>query len=90
MPAAVCQGQGDDHCCYLGSAGVCRFLEEGTVEGRRWACGLRRELGSWDLVHADARYRPVRAALSEALIAEDCGDWPPAGHTCSTCGVTGG
>jgi hypothetical protein len=70
---------------------VCRFLEEGTVDGRRWACGLRRELGDWDKVHADSRYlEDVKPILEGIGVAVDCGDWPPPGKACGTCGVTGG
>ena len=88
--AAVCSGQGTDHCCYLGAAGVCRHLEQNTVSGRRWACGLRRELGSWDKVHGNKRYlNDVKPVLTEIGVTVDCGDWPPPGETCGTCGVTG-
>lgn len=57
-----CHGNGADHCCYLAGQ-VCPFLEENTVAGRRWACGLYRELGDWDLVHADPRYTSTVADL---------------------------
>jgi hypothetical protein len=88
---AACSGLADDHCCHLGAAGVCRFLEENTVEGRRWACRLRRELGSWEKVHGSDRYRKqVRPLLDACGVAQDCGDWPPLGETCGTCGVTCG
>ena len=83
--AAVCNGQGTDHCCYIG--GVCPHLEEGTVPGRRWACGLRRELGSWDRVHVDARYQIVRDRLGDDF---QCGDYPQRDITCGACGLTGG
>ena len=73
---ATCNGNGDDHCCYLGEAGTCRHLEENTVPGRRWACGLYRELGSWEAVHADDRYPAVRRHLTAAGITVGCGDWP--------------
>lgn len=84
----ICDGLSGDHCCHLGTAGVCTFLEEGTVPGRRWACGLRRELGDWQAVHADARYlADVRPKL-DAIGVTNCGDWPPPGMTCATCGVS--
>jgi hypothetical protein len=86
----ACSGRATDHCCYLGGGVTCRHLEQGTVPGRRWACALRRELGSWKAVHVDARYRPVREAWDRGGIMVDCGDWPPAGVECGACGVTGG
>jgi hypothetical protein len=83
--ATICTGNGDEHCCWIN--GVCEFLEENTVPGRRWACGLRRELGSWQAVHADSRYltnvHPVLARIGDP----DCGDWPAPGVTCAACGA---
>ena len=86
--AATCHGNGPDHCCTFQGV-TCTHLEENTVEGRRWACGLRRELGSWEAVYADARYEDVRTKLRDIGITVDCGDWPTPGETCATCGVTG-
>ena len=82
-----CHGNATDHCCYV--AGVeCDYLERNTVPGRKWACALRRELGSWYKVHADARYlRDVRARLPAHI--PDCGDWPPSGMVCASCGEVG-
>lgn len=56
---ALCTGQGvsGTHCCWLGNQ-PCVFLVE-NVDGRRYACGLRLELGSWPAVIRDPRYRPV-------------------------------
>lgn len=86
----TCAGTSDDHCCHLGAAGVCRYLEENTVPDRRWACGLRRVLGSWEKVHTNKRYlNDVKPVLTEIGVTVDCGDWPPPGETCGTCGVTG-
>lgn len=85
-----CPGDTEDHCCYLNGP-PCHFLEENTVPGRRWACGLYRELGSWDKVHSDERYvtqiKPVWE--SSSLAGYDCGDWPNPGRTCATCGGSG-
>jgi len=85
-----CHGLGADHCCYVDGA-PCRFLEEGTVPGRRWACGLRRELGSWERVHADPRYRahvqPMWDRLGDG--SGSCGGYPGPGVTCGTCGARG-
>jgi len=79
----VCLGVGSDHCCYV-SGLPCPHLEDGTVPGRRWACGLRRELGSWDLVHADARYAPIQAEWDRVGI-ESCGAYPEPGRPCPVC-----
>jgi hypothetical protein len=41
---------------------------------RRWACGLRAELGDWDLVIADPRYKEATGtAWTNGL---NCRDWP--------------
>jgi hypothetical protein len=75
----------DDHCCYVNNK-PCKYLEENTEEGFRWSCGLRRELGSWDLVHKDPRYidGPGRVFMSKKM---DCGDWPSWEQSCGTCGA---
>jgi hypothetical protein len=79
-----------DHCCWIVGR-VCPHLEEGTVPGRRWACGLRRRLGSWAAVHASPEYRrDVRPFWARFRPDLDCGTWPPPGETCATCGQVGG
>jgi hypothetical protein len=89
---AACAGNGADHCCYVNGQ-PCRFLEVGTVKGRRWACGLRRRLGSWARVHADPGYvrhvQPLWTRDGGRMGCHSCGEWPGAGNTCATCGVTG-
>lgn len=85
---AVCLAQ-QDHCCHLGAHGVCQFLVEHTA-GRRWACGLYVELGSWEAVHVDPRYvASVRPKLDDMGLDVDCGDWPRPDEICGTCGVIG-
>jgi len=74
----VCEGRGDDHCCYLGKhGGVCRYLVESTGP-RRWVCTLRRELGSWQRVHTDRRYlEHVQPFWDEYRDGSgSCGSWP--------------
>lgn len=54
-----CTGLGadGDHCCY--QAGQrCPHLRE-NEGGRRYACGLMLELGSWEAMNADPRYEPI-------------------------------
>ena len=78
MPGPVtCTGLGDRHCCWI--AGVeCPHLEENTVEGRRWVCGLLRRLGSWDDAYLSPEYLDTMAAASFAVHhpGYGCGDWP--------------
>lgn len=84
----ICHGNLDDHCCWFAGR-ICEFLAE-NVDGRRWTCTLRAELGSWDAVHADPRYEPVKVRVLELSTAPAlCGDWPPAGKRCNTCGMVG-
>lgn len=81
----VCTGQGvnGDHCCYVNGV-ECRYLERGTVPGRNFVCGLRRELGSWAKVHADPRYQPIQAHWDQVGISS-CGEWQPKpGECCNT------
>ena len=67
-----CLGNAPDHCCYVNGID-CKFLEVNTVEGRKWACGLRRELGDWDLVLDDPRYQEhVQPVFGEL----NCRDYP--------------
>jgi hypothetical protein len=81
-----CLGNTEDHCCYL--AGVpCKYLEENTVEGRRWACGLRREYGNWDDAIASDRYqKDIEPHFGPKGV--NCKDWPEANKAyCGECGV---
>jgi len=57
MPECNGQGADGDHCCYLNNQ-RCAFLVE-NVAGRRYACGLRLQHGSWEAVVGDPRYRRV-------------------------------
>lgn len=65
-----CHGNRPDHCCWL-QGRVCPHLEEFTMPGRRWVCGLLRELGTWDAVLADVRH--------VALGSPPCDTWPQEG-----------
>lgn len=81
-----CDGNQADHCCYLNGE-PCQYVEENTVDGRRWACGLRRELGDWDSVLASDRYQSGPGAYFSA-IGMNCKTYPSAAKKqfCSTCG----
>ena len=73
----LCHGNCADHCCYFRNV-VCPFLEENTVDGRRWICGLFRELGDWDLVLKDKRYKATVQDMYDTvpeLKGTNCRDW---------------
>lgn len=75
---SACTGNGEDHCCYFNGL-ACPHIEENTVPGRRWACGLLRELGDWDQVIASDRYQQAVQPLFDAnpaLNGMNCRDWP--------------
>ncbi len=84
---AECLGRNmDDHCCYI-SGKVCQFLEENTEKGFRWSCQLRRELGNWDDVLNDERYKNGPGAHF-AKQGINCRDFPdPEYNGCSQCRV---
>lgn len=77
----ICTGRGgthpNRHCCYV-QGKVCEFLIE-DHKGRRFACGLMAELGSWDKVHADPRYALLAIHWKGQPL---CGDWQPKPGTC--------
>ena len=81
----VCTGTGTksgNHCCYLRGK-VCVFLEVDTVAGRRFSCGLRRELGSWQAVSVDARYKPIGEFWADHdLPFKYCEVWQPTKGEC--------
>lgn len=74
-----CTGRGDlrgEHCCWIDGA-VCPFYDtsEGTPKDK--ACSLRRILGSWEAVYADARYQAVvQPTFDRILPGYGCGDYP--------------
>jgi hypothetical protein len=82
---AICHGNTEKHCCNLGSGGVCPYLEENTVPGRRWACGLMREYGNWDDVLASDAYKWDVAVWLEPK-GIDCKSWPKPGQSLCYCG----
>lgn len=87
---ALCSGNSADHCCYL-QGQQCIHLEEYTVPGRHWACGLYRVYGSWDDVYTSSEYVEIQEKLDLMFKTETvrCGDWPRLGETCATCGAIG-
>ena len=85
-----CSGNEEDHCCYL-QGEVCQFLEENTVPGRRWACGLLKSYETWEAVYETTYYKTlVKPKLDNMFnTSVDCGDWPRPGEKCGTCGTIG-
>ncbi len=83
MIPTTCTGRGDTqgpaipHCCVLGGT-VCDYLVE-NVDGRRYACGLFVELGSWDAVEADPRYIPIAIYFESPTM---CRNWQPRPGEC--------
>lgn len=68
----ICHGNCKLVCCFFDGE-PCKYLEENTVEGRRWACQLYRELGSWEKVHNDKRYiEDIKPRINDV----DCGEYP--------------
>lgn len=86
-----CHGNGKEHCCWF-KGEQCSFLEENTVSGRRWSCGLYNELQDWDKVLADKRYIKIvqpKFDATNGLKFANCRDWPQAYPEiiCSTKGL---
>jgi hypothetical protein len=82
-----CHRNLNDHCCHLlveGKSYPCPFLEKSTEEGFVWTCGLRKELGNWDLVHSDPRYQehvqPFWDEHRDRINQHSCGT-----YTCENC-----
>lgn len=87
MPS--CTGNNSDHCCYVDGV-ACKHLIVDVVPGRKYACGLRHELGNWDAVYADPRYAEIQAVWDAGSLAGyKCGEWPAPRFVCGTCGLEG-
>jgi hypothetical protein len=84
-----CYGNKDSHCCSINGSD-CPHLEENTVEGRRWVCGLRRKLGDWDKVLVSPEYLADVAGKFRHPDT-NCRDWPDGtganSANCTECGV---
>ena len=74
----VCTGQGDGparHCCWIDGK-ICYYLtHDGTGLPR---CSLLVELGTWDKVHKDRRWKRSIVGLwfKARYPGYGCGDWP--------------
>ena len=75
----------DEHCCWLNGV-QCKYLEENTVPGRRWACGLKRRYNTWDAAINSEEYKQdIEPHFGPKGI--NCKDWPDIPHTkCFACG----
>ena len=89
MDYPTCHGNKSHHCCVFNGVD-CPYIEENTMPGRRWACGLFRDLGNWTRVIKDPRYKnnvqPLFDSVPE-LAGMNCRDWPnayglPSGKCC--------
>ena len=79
-----------DHCCYVNGK-PCPYLKTTSQRMRKeqgfyWKCALREELGSWEAVHEDPRYRQRIRPEWDKVGEDDCGDYPREGRGCNTCG----
>lgn len=82
-------GTAADHCCWMRGV-ICPYVINSDQPGFNWACSLRKREGSWAAAYQTPEYKTyVRPALDRAGIEQDCGDWPPKGRRCNTCGQEG-
>ena len=74
MPVCTGQGANGSHCCYIGGQ-VCYYLDDSEPTPR---CSLLVELGSWDKVHKDRRWKRsvVGVWFKDRYPGYGCGDWP--------------
>lgn len=74
---STCHSNGTEHCCWIGGV-ACPHLGENIVMGRRWACTLLVEYGSWGAVYESVEYQATAAAafFTENHPGKGCGDWP--------------
>lgn len=73
----------EEHCCWVAGE-VCPHLRENLEPGYRWSCLLRYELGSWDAVLKDPRYKNIKEHFE--IKGYNCKTWPN-GFKCHTCGA---
>jgi hypothetical protein len=75
----------ETHCCWMGDR-VCPFLERKTEPGFTWSCGLRRELGLWEKVLEDKRYKEfVQPYWDSFEEPTNCKDFPSGTWECRQC-----
>ena len=80
-----------NHCCWF-KGQVCQYLTENPPESEfKYSCGLKNIYGTWEATHASQEYIDnVHPKMVEVGLGDiGCGDWPPPGHHCNTCGDTG-
>lgn len=80
----ACWNDEDGHCCWINGK-VCPYLEENTIEGRRWACGLLREHGDWEKVYQTEGYRRDVQPTLDRIGWGQCGEYP-GDNICGECG----
>ena len=88
-----CFGNRDDHCCYLGKFSSnldssCKYVEENTVPGRRWSCGLYNRYASWDSVLSSKEYQEDVQPFHDHHGTISCEAWPEeCNAVCVICGA---
>ena len=85
-----CLGNGKTHCCFIKGVECSYLIRDYTDETghfRKWACGLRAELGSWNAVLRDERYKKhVKGSWAPGI---NCRDWPEKPKKYKGCNVCG-
>jgi hypothetical protein len=89
-----CLGNGKSMCCFIKGEPCPYVIYDYTDENghfRKWACFLRAELGDWDKVLEDQRYKDLKASGAWHRDT-NCRDWPDAKEgpnkgICHECGV---
>lgn len=79
---------GEHNCCRMSrtESKDCPYLVRNTA-GRNFACGLFIELGDWDKVLEDERYkRDVAGSWAPGI---NCRDWPEAPEEYRGCNICG-
>ena len=83
-----CHGNGPDHCCYINQQ-PCPHLQQHTMPGRRWVCGLLVKYGSWQAMNQSPEYQPIGEHwLTRGLRFNECELFDP-GFCCRPEGRNG-
>ncbi len=82
---AHCKGDLEEHCCWINGK-QCPHLEHHPDWERKWNCHLLINNGSWEAVYKTAEWQRDVKPFCDKLGVR-CGDWPPPGEVCATCGA---
>lgn len=80
LPFPACNGSGvqgeDTHCCWVDGS-PCQYLVE-NADGRRYACGLRINHGSWQAMERSDEYKEIGDYwVSKGLPFDYCQSYNP-------------